>query len=337
DLDKVDISANFPTAAGLEELATTGRLFNDQDAPGNCYYGEQVTFLRTIGNAAYRYSSAIFEAYSAGENGVEYTSSLGEQLQLVARLIKGGLPTRLYLVTLDGFDTHVSQAGAHANLLQDLSAAVSQFYADLALTEADEDVLAMTYSEFGRRAAENSVSGTDHGAALPVMFFGPALNGSGIHGDKPDLNDLDPVGNLKFGTDFRSLYATILENWFCLSAGDVNGILGANYPRLPELGFACSPVSNANPSVRQGLETQITPLGGANYRIGFDLPRGANLRIDLYTMDGRRLRTLANGRFPAGAQQLDFSLGDLGLATAPLLYTVSVGGGRPVARKFVHW
>ncbi|MEL7162021.1 MAG: hypothetical protein AAFN92_14765, partial [Bacteroidota bacterium] len=76
DPDKVDISANFPTAAGLEEVATTGRLFNDQVAPDACYYGEQVTFLRTIGNAAYRYSSAIFDAYSAADNGVEYTSSL---------------------------------------------------------------------------------------------------------------------------------------------------------------------------------------------------------------------------------------------------------------------
>ncbi|MEM6769838.1 MAG: DUF1501 domain-containing protein, partial [Bacteroidota bacterium] len=322
DADKVDISANFATPEGLEELASTGRRFDDLTAPDNCYHGEQVLFLRSVGNAAYRYSAAIFEAFEAGANGVEYTSSLGEQLKLVAPLIKGGLPTQLYLVTLDGFDTHVGQNGSgnHLGLLEDLSQAINQFYADLALTESDEEVLAMTYSEFGRRVAENGLSGTDHGAALPVMLFGPPLNGAGVHGEKPDLGDLDVTGNLKFGTDFRSLYATILENWFCLAADDVNAVLGGNYDRLPELGFACGTTSTNNQSnvLASGLETRLLTLGGGQYRITFELPQDANLHLELYTMDGRRLQTLLSGYRPAGEQFVDFSLAGTGLELAPL-------------------
>ncbi|MEM9930602.1 MAG: DUF1501 domain-containing protein, partial [Bacteroidota bacterium] len=337
--DKIDISANFATPEGLEELATTGRRFDDQTAPDNCYYGQQVVFLRSIANAAYRYSSAIFDAYATGENNVEYTSSLGEQLRLVARLIKGGLPTRMYLVTLDGFDTHVGQnnGGNHLGLLEDLSQAVQQFYKDLAQTEKDQEVLTMTYSEFGRRVEENGVGGTDHGTALPVMLFGPALNGAGTHGLNPNLNDLDATGNLKFGTDFRSLYATVLENWFCLSATDVDNVLGGQYDRLPELGFSCGTVATDNQVAagQQGLPSTLHTLGAGRYRIGFNLPLGAKLKVELFTLDGRRIRTLADQYFQPGEQAIDFSLADLSIHLLPMVYTLNVNGQRPVARKFV--
>lgn len=336
DEEGVDISANFATPAGLEELASTGQLFNDQVAPDNCYYGDQVLFLRTVANAAYRYSSAIFDAYSAAENGVEYTSSLGEQLRLVARLIKGGLPTQLYLVTLDGFDTHVGQSGAHEGLLTDLSEAVDQFYQDLALTEHDQEVLTMTYSEFGRRVSENGVAGTDHGTAMPAMFFGPALNGSGIHGENPDLEDLDDSGNLKYGTDFHSLYATVLENWFCIDSNDVDSILGGTYDRLPELGFQCNINSVKTPDRRPtGLQSTITPLGGGRYQLGFDLPEGANVQVSLYNMAGQHISSIADGYYGAGPQRVEFSLAAYPIELQTLVYAIRVNGGRPVAKQFI--
>ncbi|MEM6877838.1 MAG: DUF1501 domain-containing protein [Bacteroidota bacterium] len=336
DDESVDISANFATPEGLEELASTGRLFDDQTAPNDCYYGDQVIFLRTVANAAYRYSSAIFDAYSAGENGVAYTSSLGEQLRLVARLIKGGLSTQLYLVTLDGFDTHVGQNNTHLDLLTNLSEAVSQFYQDLALTENDEEVLTMTYSEFGRRVSENGVAGTDHGAAMPVMFFGPPLNGSGTHGQNPDLADLDVTGNLKFSTDFHSLYATVLENWFCIDPVDVDSILGGTYNRLPELGLQCSPNSISDPGqVRIGLQSQIVPLGGGRYRISFDMPQSGRVRIALYTIGGQHITDVTDANYAYGPQQADFSLAAYPIEMQTLVYTIQVNGGRPSAKKFV--
>lgn len=337
DADKVDISANFATPDGLEELAATGRRFNDLLPPDDCYHGEQVSFLRSVGNAAYRYSSAIFDAYNAGENGVDYTSSLGEQLRLVARLIKGGLPTQLYLVTLDGFDTHVGQDGSHPDLLRDVSEAVSQFYTDLALDGADEDVLTMTYSEFGRRVEQNGFGGTDHGTALPVMFFGPALAGNGFLGDRPDLDDLDATGNLRFGTDFRSLYATVLEDWFCLPAADVDALLGADYDRVTGMGFACGPTTSTGSPLGPGshLTTSVAQTGAGRYRITVDLPRSARMRVELFTISGQQLLSVADAHYPAGTQQLDFSLVHLPIESVPLVYTVSLNGGQPVAKQFI--
>ena len=273
DENKVDISANFATAENLTELVETGAIYNNTTAPDDCYYGEQVLFLRTIANAASIYSTAIFEAYNNSVTEAEYTSSLGEQLKLVARLIKGGLQTQLYLVTLDGFDTHVGQNGVanHKGLLEDLSKAVNDFYLDLNLGNKDNEVLSMTYSEFGRRVMENGFSGTDHGTALPVMLFGPALEGSDTHGKNPDLNDLDTAGNLKFGTDFRSIYATILENWLCISPELVDQILGDSYERLNDLGFDCMATS-INPQVRlTSFKHAITPLGGGQYQLNIEL------------------------------------------------------------------
>ena len=336
DADKVDISANFATPQGLEELAQSGRRFDDLTAPDDCYHGDQVLFLRSVANAAYRYSSSIFDAYAAGSNGVDYTSSLGDQLRLVARLIKGGLPTQLYLVTLDGFDTHVGQSGAHADLLDDLSLAVRQFYDDLALDGSDQDVLTMTYSEFGRRVQQNATGGTDHGAALPVLLFGPALGGSGTHGTPPDLLDLDSTGNLKPGTDFRALYATVLENWFCLPPDEVDAVLGTPYERLPELGLECGTVNTTRPGpVADTLPTSLVPLGGGRYRLRFELPRPAAVQADLLGIDGRHLQRLAVGRYAAGEQFVDFALDGRAPELATYVYRLRVSGVGTVARQFV--
>ena len=332
DADKIDISANFNSADRLESLAQTGRLYDNTNAPDDCYYGDQVIFLRTIANSASLYGTAIAGAYENSVTEADYTSSLGEQLRLVARLIKGGLRTQLYLVTLDGFDTHVGQngGGGHLDLLENLSTAVAAFYADLAAGDREREVLAMTYSEFGRRVEENGVAGTDHGTALPVMFFGPALAGSGFHGRNPDLNDLDATGNLRFGTDFRSLYATLLDRWLCIDSGTVDGILGASYPRVDGLGFDCSTTSvfgGAAAGAGQ-LTHSIVGTGGDAYRITFSLPRGTRVDIDVVTLSGQRLRQLGGRRFPAGEHTIDFRLPELNGRSALLAYGLRAEGRR---------
>ena len=337
DENSVDISANFVTADRLEDVASTGLLFNVDEAPDECYYGEQVIFLRTISNAAARYSQSIFDAYNEGTNEVEYTTGLGEQLQLVARLIKGGLDTQLYLVTLDGFDTHVGQNGGgnHLGLLENVSTAVQQFYQDLNAGNKDEEVLSMTYSEFGRRVEENSVNGTDHGTSLPILFFGPATNGSGTHGLNPDLTNLDPVGNMQLGTDFRSIYAREIESWLCLDAATVDEVLGASYERLPELGFPCAISSTENfTNQTRDLATSIFPNGGGHYGITFELPYADQVQIELYTITGQRLLTVTNQRFPAGPQQVSLDLSGLSIQMQPLVYRLRAGG-QVVSRKFV--
>ena len=132
--------------------------------------------------------------------------ALGPQLDLVARAIAAGLPTRVYAVSLGGFDTHANEKDAHAQLLADLDGAVDAF------TKAvgGRPVTVLVHSEFGRRVAVNGSGGTDHGAAAPVFVIGPRVRG-GFHGDEPSLTDLDD-GDLKHTTDYRSIYASVLGN-----------------------------------------------------------------------------------------------------------------------------
>ena len=138
-------------------------------------------------------------------------SKLSSDLKLVARLIGGGLKTRIYYVSQGGFDTHANQQGTHDRLMTELSQSLAAFAADLKAQGNFERVLLMTFSEFGRRVQENASGGTDHGVAGPMFIMGGKVK-AGLYGKYPDLADLDH-GDLKHNVDFRSAYATILENW----------------------------------------------------------------------------------------------------------------------------
>jgi uncharacterized protein (DUF1501 family) len=158
-------------------------------------------------------------------------NKLGEQLQMVASMVNAKLKTRVYYVTLGGFDTHDNQGGAQgrqAQLLTQLSAAVKAFYADLKKTGNESRVLTMVFSEFGRRVAQNGSNGTDHGTAAPMFLFGPMVQ-AGVATRHPSLTDLDN-GDLKFGTDFRSVYAGILGGWL---KADAKTILEGSYAPAP--------------------------------------------------------------------------------------------------------
>ncbi|HKS70801.1 MAG TPA: DUF1501 domain-containing protein, partial [Ktedonobacterales bacterium] len=140
------------------------------------------------------------------------TSNFAKGLQVLAEVIVQGLGLRVGYVTLGGFDTHASQADTQTRLLTDLADGVSAFLADLAAHNASQNVVVMTWSEFGRRVEENGNAGTDHGTAAPLFVVGDSVQG-GIYGEPPDLNQLDDAGNLVFTTDFRAIYATVLDRW----------------------------------------------------------------------------------------------------------------------------
>jgi uncharacterized protein (DUF1501 family) len=136
---------------------------------------------------------------------------LARRLELVAQIIKAGFGTRIFYTSLDGFDTHANQLGSHAALLTELSDSIAAFHADLATAGEADRVALLTFSEFGRRVAENASTGTDHGAAAPLFVVGPVTQ-RGLVGPHPSLDDLDD-GDLKHHTDFRRVYATLLESW----------------------------------------------------------------------------------------------------------------------------
>lgn len=141
-------------------------------------------------------------------------NDLARQLAMVSSMIRAGLKTRVYYVTLGGFDTHAGQGGEngrHAQLMQQVGSSLKAFYDDLKKQGNDGRVLTMTFSEFGRRVQQNASGGTDHGAAAPMFLCGPMIK-PGVVGNHPSLTDLD-AGDVKFHTDFRQVYAGILDNW----------------------------------------------------------------------------------------------------------------------------
>lgn len=158
---------------------------------------------------------------------------LGRQLAMVGSMIRAGMPTRVYYVTLGGFDTHAGQGGEngrHANLLRQFATAMNAFSRDLKKQGNDGRVLTMCFSEFGRRVGQNASNGTDHGTAAPMFLMGPMVR-AGVLGNHPSLTDLDQ-GDLKHRVDFRSVYASVLDKWL---GADDRQILGGQFRPAPVL------------------------------------------------------------------------------------------------------
>jgi uncharacterized protein (DUF1501 family) len=187
--------------------------------------GETLEYVRRSARQAYRASARIEAAISGDAGRDKYPATdLASRLRQVARMVQAELPARVYAVRLTGFDTHARQAPAHANLLQTLGDALAAFHKDLKAHHLAERVLTMTYSEFGRRVGENRSLGTDHGAAAPMFVMSGGLKG-GLVGEHPSLTDLED-GDLRHHTDFRQVYATVLERWLQV---DARAILGRAY------------------------------------------------------------------------------------------------------------
>jgi uncharacterized protein (DUF1501 family) len=155
---------------------------------------------------------------------------IGRSLALAAQIIGSNLGTKVLYVSHGSFDTHVSQVATQNNLLGQFSDAMAAFYADLAAHGNDRRVLTMTFSEFGRRIAENGARGTDHGEASPLFLIGGGVKG-GVYGTAPDLSSTN-MGNVRYTTDFRSVYATVLERWLGRPSTTV---LGGSFAKIPVL------------------------------------------------------------------------------------------------------
>jgi uncharacterized protein (DUF1501 family) len=181
-------------------------------------------------------SSEQIRAAVAKQPLVQYPqgNDLARQLQMVAAMIRAGLKTRVYYVTMGGYDTHAGQGGEngrHAQLLGQFANAVKAFYDDLKAQENHGRVLTMSFSEFGRRVYQNASQGTDHGTASQMFLVGPMVKG-GVLNDHPSLSDLDN-GDLKYTTDFRRVYAGVLEGWL---KADSKKILEGSYKAMQVVG-----------------------------------------------------------------------------------------------------
>ena len=189
----------------------------------NSHYGEELQYIIDNDQITTLYSEAISNAFNNGSNSTSYDDSdLSNQLKTVARLISGGLESKVYLVKLNGFDTHFSQIqsandiqGDHNELLTELNNAISSFMQDISGQGFQDDVVGLTFSEFGRKAKENGNLGTDHGEIAPMFVFGSAING-GVSGTNPDLTEATQNNNWQLETfqfDYRETLGTLLQDY----------------------------------------------------------------------------------------------------------------------------
>ncbi|WAC13206.1 DUF1501 domain-containing protein [Dyadobacter pollutisoli] len=208
-----------------------------------CDAGDLISYIREQQVLTVGFASEIKAAAETGTNMANYPDSsqkneLADQLKIVARLIHGGLRSKIYYVELGGFDTHANQIGTtslegtHAQLLKKLSDAVAAFQKDLQLQGTEDKVVGLTFSDFGRRATSNASKGTDHGVAAPMFVFGSGIKRQLI-GTNPDLiNGLifSPTAgasnrDIKMQIDFRRVYADVLNDWFGIDKATTNQIL----------------------------------------------------------------------------------------------------------------
>jgi uncharacterized protein (DUF1501 family) len=201
--------------AQRDAIDQVARLDRDADDP-------LLGFLRRSTLAAYDSSKRLEQVTQPSAGKSKYPSyGLARRLELIAQIIKAGFGTRIFYTSLDGFDTHANQLGTHAALLNELSDSIAAFHNDLAAAGQADRVALLTFSEFGRRVAENASMGTDHGAAAPVFLVGPVAK-PGLVGAHPSFDELDD-GDLKHHTDFRRVYATVLQTWLGCPAAPIIG------------------------------------------------------------------------------------------------------------------
>lgn len=193
-------------------------------AGGTIHSGSPLEFIERTALDAQLSSDQVRAIASRVQNQAGYPGSqLGNSLKLVAKLIGGGLPTRVYYVSQGGYDTHTNQPGTHERLLKDLGDAVKAFVDDLKAQGNFSRTMLMTFSEFGRRVAENGSQGTDHGAAAPLFIIADKLK-AGLLGQPPSLAPADLLrGDLRFTVDFRSVYAGVLEGWLRTNSQPILG------------------------------------------------------------------------------------------------------------------
>ncbi len=213
-------------------LVSRGNQIIDTGAPPTPA-GYELKFVREINAESLQYSKQVKAAADRGKNVVTYPSgSLAGQLALVARLIAGGLGTRIYIVSQGGYDTHATQPTRHGQLLDELAKDIAAFEGDLQKLGVSNRVVGMTISEFGRRVKENGSQGTDHGTSAPLFVFGDPVRG-GVLGSNPDFGKLDGAGDFVYTYDFRQVYASLLQQWFEAPSDGLKAVFPKGMTLLP--------------------------------------------------------------------------------------------------------
>jgi len=309
-----------PNANMAVSISSTSNFYNlingiDETVP-NTPAGEALKYVRLVARQTNAYATRITDAASTVTQQGAYPSNntLADQLKIVARLVKGGLKTRVYMVSLGGFDTHASQTnttdpltGTHANLLKRVSDAIKAFQDDLKGLGVADRVIGMTFSEFGRRIKSNASTGTDHGAAAPMFIFGTKVN-PGITGVNPIIPASPLVNdNIPMQYDFRSVYASLLKGWFCADTMTLENTLLNNFQSLDLCATGICSVSSVDDTRIPGItliSNYPNPFTDST-TIRFST-KGAHTMVQIMDAQGRVIKTLYDQYVVAGDYQIRF-------------------------------
>ncbi|MDZ4745241.1 MAG: DUF1501 domain-containing protein [bacterium] len=309
-----------------------GTTASTDELPSALHARENVLFVREVQMKSLQYSTVIKEAADKATNLETYPTGnrLADQLKIVARLIAGGLKTRVYLVQLGGFDTHSSQVdqadptiGSHAVLLGQVSSAVTAFQRDIEKLGAANRVVSMTFSEFGRRVSANLSLGTDHGTAAPMFVFGIPVQ-DGIIGTTPNLRDLDK-DNLKMQFDFRQVYASVLEQWFGADPTVIREVLFDEFTTVRVIRQSATDVQDEIASTFSFSAVAPNPVrGDANFK--YSVQTTENVQLTVFDNLGFHVATVVNQERTAGMYTVPF--GTSNLPSGTYLAQLKVGNER---------
>ncbi len=309
------------------QIAQTGQLYETASL-GNTNRELELAYVRQTANAAFRYAETIQQAFNTGKNAVTYPSAndLSEPMAIIARVIKGNLGTRIFMVDIADFDTHVNQAGNHMNLLKQVASSVRAFYDDLSSGNSglEKKVLTMTFSEFGRSIYENGSRGTDHGAGTHTLMFGGEI-GNGFVGQYQDMSNPDPVGDPPFSVDFREVYASVLQDWLGNPPELVRYVLGRPFPPISGLVPSIAPASGDN-GLCALLGHNPHPVMAGAFEIKFSIMQGTAVRLQLLDKAGHMLRTLISDFMPKGSHSFLFRPADWYLPPGTYQYRLLASG-----------
>ena len=307
------LMANFSHAVNnpfdVYNLATSGTI-ND-----GTYYGDHMEYLSTLITQANAYGAQINAAATAGNTlstMYDPLNPLATQLQYVAQMISGGLKSKIYILNINGFDTHDAQVspsdttvGDHADLMKQLSDAVAAFQDDLMLLGIEERVAGMTFSEFGRQIASNASFGTDHGDAAPLFLFGTCLDAN-IMGPNPVVPDtvVNQAG-IPMQIDFRDVYASILKDWFGVAGSQVQSLFEHSVTFYNLLG-ACNVGIEEEELAKDKMLIYPNPaINNAKVRFTAE---SEWVKIDVYDLNHRHILSVHDGNLSQGSHDVPMEL-----------------------------
>ncbi len=320
----------------------------------NTHYGKELKWIMDIEEKSNQYAGRLKDVYDAGANSPNVTypelypfnapqgrirNTLAPQLKMIARLLSGGVKTKIFIARLGGFDTHAEQVetydatmGTHASLLYHISSAMKTFQDDLKSLGLEDRVMSMTFSEFGRRAFSNGSYGSDHGTAAPMFIFGKMVN-PGVLGENPDLSKLDN-GNLPFKFDYRQVFTSALVDWLEADAAAVEATLFSDWVdrRLPLVGNGITGLKEEFLKKRNFLSECYPNPVSSQTTFSFRISTAGRVRMDILDSQGKIVKTLMDEHRESGQTTIPADLSMLRQGT--YIYRLS-GKSINVSKKLI--